>query len=694
MKYNEMAGIIVIAVLGVLFSLFFNIEKNTFQFLVIFTLLMIVASTVLLTVTLRAYFLFKTFDTIYFSVSYSFILLLLIYIFTKQISYNIFNLYYFYSIKYIELIIIFFGFFVIKNDIKQKRLVMDLVLLSMLNLFYFFFIMKMYHINYLGILINIELIYLYWKIDNKNTRSYWIQAIIYKLTSEFFLLTSEYNSSLKGLYILAYVFYLMSLIKIILYFNNSLNKGYFKQMFLKEKKFNKLIGIMSDGIIVTSGYFIKRINKSGLEILGYNNKREIVGKNIFSAFEGVKKEDIDNAVKNYPKESRIEFKKYNEKDRKIKSAAFKVAGDYLEESVIIFKKDSFLENGLTKFNNSLNIVSFIFEEGYGFKYISKRASEIFNKNIEAIYKNSEIITEQVSEKDREKYLTTISKGGKSEIQLKSYSGKQLNFLLNSSLVTIDDKEVCYGVMIDITEFKEREIKLEKKNFELEERNAKKEMGMSIVSHEIRTPITAIIGFVENILINKENTDPDLIRMIQKVYGNSMRLKELVNNFLDYNKLNAGKMELSKENIEINALVEEIMTNNEMLMEIKGITRDNAVKKGIYIYADATMMYQVINNLISNAIKYNKENGTIKAEAEINGNIVIIKICDTGVGIKPENIESVFKEYERVKGVKEKGTGLGMPIAKRLVEINGGSIWLTSEYGKGSCFHISMTLSSF
>ena len=134
------------------------------------------------------------------------------------------------------------------------------------------------------------------------------------------------------------------------------------------------------------------------------------------------------------------------------------------------------------------------------------------------------------EKEREKYLTTISKGGKSEIQLKSYSGKQLNFLLNSSLVTIDDKEVCYGVMIDITEFKERELKLEKKNFELEERNAKKEMGMSIVSHEIRTPITAIIGFVENILINKENTDPDLIRMIQKVYGNSMRLKELVNNF--------------------------------------------------------------------------------------------------------------------------------------------------------------------
>ena len=105
-------------------------------------------------------------------------------------------------------------------------------------------------------------------------------------------------------------------------------------MFLKEKKFNKLIGIMSDGIIVTSGYFIKKINKSGLDILGYNNKREIVGKNIFSAFEGVKKEDIDNAVKSYPKESRIEFKKYNEKDRKIKTSAFRIAGEYMEENIV------------------------------------------------------------------------------------------------------------------------------------------------------------------------------------------------------------------------------------------------------------------------------------------------------------------------------------------------------------------------
>ncbi len=313
---------------------------------------------------------------------------------------------------------------------------------------------------------------------------------------------------------------------------------------------------------------------------------------------------------------------------------------------------------------------------------------------ELLNKNSDMLIESVVEKDRDKYLELVTKGGKDEIKIKNSAGKIVYFLVNSSKINIEDKDVVYGIMTDITDYKEKEEILEKKNYDLEERHAKKEMGMSIVSHEIRTPITAIIGFVENILINKDAVDPDLIKMIYKIYGNSIRLKELVNNFLDYNKLNAGKMELLKENIDLFAVVEEVITNNEMLMEIKGIKCENLLKTGIYVYVDATMIYQVINNIVSNAIKYNKENGEIKTEAEINGNIVILKISDTGAGIKPENIDSVFKEYERVKGVKEKGTGLGMPISKRFIELNGGSIWITSEYGKGSCFYISIPISSF
>ena len=306
-----------------------------------------------------------------------------------------------------------------------------------------------------------------------------------------------------------------------------------------------------------------------------------------------------------------------------------------------------------------------------------------------------MLSDIINDVSRDNYTEYVKKGeGKTEIKVKTREGKQIWFIVSSTKIVMEDKSLIYGIMTDITELKLKEEELEKKNRDLEDRNIRKEMGMSIVSHEIRTPITAIIGFIENIMINRNNVEPDLLKMIHKVYSNSIRLKELVNNFLDFNKLNAGKMEVTKENIEIKGLIDEVCTNNEMLMELKGVSYENNLKNGVYIHADSGMMYQVVNNLISNAIKYNKENGKIVIEADYTPEKVILKITDTGAGIKSENVELVFREYERVKGVKEKGTGLGMPISKRLVEINGGKIWLTSEYGTGTTFYISLNLSSF
>lgn len=182
---------------------------------------------------------------------------------------------------------------------------------------------------------------------------------------------------------------------------------------------------------------------------------------------------------------------------------------------------------------------------------------------------------------------------------------------------------------------------------------KKEMGMSIVSHELRTPITAIIGFLENIMINKKKIDKNILEMIYKVYNNSIRLNELVNNLLDFNKLNAGKLETFKENIELASTVQEIKLNNEMLMEIRNIECKLELKDELYVYADATMLFQIINNLISNAIKYNKDGGEIFIRSYAEDGIVKLEIEDTGLGIEPNNLEKIFKEYERVVGSKQR-----------------------------------------
>jgi len=100
-----------------------------------------------------------------------------------------------------------------------------------------------------------------------------------------------------------------------------------------------------------------------------------------------------------------------------------------------------------------------------------------------------------------------------------------------------------------------------------------------------------------------------------------------------------------------------------------------------------MCFQILNNILSNAIKYNNENGIIEFSNEKTDREIIIKIRDTGIGINDENKDKIFNAYERVKGVKEKGTGLGLALSKQMIEKNNGKIYFESEYGKGTTFYI-------
>jgi signal transduction histidine kinase len=100
-----------------------------------------------------------------------------------------------------------------------------------------------------------------------------------------------------------------------------------------------------------------------------------------------------------------------------------------------------------------------------------------------------------------------------------------------------------------------------------------------------------------------------------------------------------------------------------------------------------MLYQIINNIVSNSIKYNREKGKITISKNELENEVILKIADTGLGIKDENKDRIFKEYERVSGTKRKGTGLGLPLVKKLIELNDGKIWFESELDKGTTFYL-------
>ncbi len=234
--------------------------------------------------------------------------------------------------------------------------------------------------------------------------------------------------------------------------------------------------------------------------------------------------------------------------------------------------------------------------------------------------------------------------------------------------------------------------------QLRELDRLKSSFLANMSHELRTPLNSILGFADVILEEldgplTENMTNDL-KLIQK---NGQHLLHLINDVLDMAKIEAGRMNLNLEDFQVMELLEEVINLTSSLAS----ERDNALfiepdaDATIEIHADRTRMRQVMLNLVNNAIKFT-ERGRISINAERRNQVVLISVRDTGVGIPPENLEDVFKEFTQVDTSttrKAGGTGLGLPISRRLVEMHGGRLWAESTGipGEGSAFLVELPI---
>lgn len=238
------------------------------------------------------------------------------------------------------------------------------------------------------------------------------------------------------------------------------------------------------------------------------------------------------------------------------------------------------------------------------------------------------------------------------------------------------------VISNITQFKK--IELIKSQF------------VSMVAHELKTPLAAVQGFINVILDDSLNVSADqqkdyLKRSVLRLNS----LKDLVNDLLDI-----SRMELKTKSREIESLnIEEIITNTVQLLELETEKRKLTVVKDIEpniprINADHNEITRLITNLLSNAIKYNKENGKIYISAKVQDSYLNIIIKDSGIGMKPEEKARLFNEFFRAKNEKTRGisgTGLGLTIVKRIVDSYHGKIEVESEYGLGTSFIINLPL---
>jgi signal transduction histidine kinase len=235
--------------------------------------------------------------------------------------------------------------------------------------------------------------------------------------------------------------------------------------------------------------------------------------------------------------------------------------------------------------------------------------------------------------------------------------------------------------------------------QLRELDKLKSSFLANMSHELRTPLNSILGFTDVIMEGLDGPLTDYmdndLRLIQK---NGQHLLHLINDVLDMAKIEAGRMNLNPENFRAIEVMEEVTSITSTLASDKNLSLflEEDSDQDMKIYADRTRLRQVMINLVNNAIKFT-ETGKISLKvAPMPGGRVLFTVKDTGIGIAPDKLDAIFQEFTQVDSSttrKAGGTGLGLPISRRLVEMHGGRLWAdsTGVPGEGSIFFVELPL---
>jgi two-component system, NtrC family, sensor kinase len=231
--------------------------------------------------------------------------------------------------------------------------------------------------------------------------------------------------------------------------------------------------------------------------------------------------------------------------------------------------------------------------------------------------------------------------------------------------------------------------IEDKSRQLEVASQHKSEFLANMSHELRTPLNAIIGFSEVLserMFGELNEKQE--EYLRDIYASGQHLLSLINDILDLSKIEAGRMELELSDFDLPMTIDNALMLVRERATRRGIELRRAVDEGLgQIQADERKLRQVLLNLLSNAIKFTPEGGRIDVQARPVDGSIEVSVTDTGVGIAPEDQEAVFEEFRQVGTADKKveGTGLGLTLCRKFVELHGGKIWVKSQVGAGSTF---------
>ncbi len=264
------------------------------------------------------------------------------------------------------------------------------------------------------------------------------------------------------------------------------------------------------------------------------------------------------------------------------------------------------------------------------------------------------------------------------------------------LTGIDGEMLGYvKILRDLTERKQSEDSIKKYVKELEELNTHKESVLAILSHDLRTPLSAIIGTTKYLETNFQKMEPDAVqKMLHLLYKSSNDELEMLDYLVEWARIKYASEVFSPTKIKLTEYINKVFETLNETASINTINLHHEIEENTSVFADGKMLISIIQNIVSNAIKHTGKGGTITVSAKSKDDKIIVQVKDTGVGMSKEIMAKLFTPQLKTLSEtrkKDKGAGIGLLLVKGFLEKNGGEIWVESIEGEGSSFYFTLPI---
>lgn len=490
---------------------------------------------------------------------------------------------------------------------------------------------------------------------------------------------------------------------------------------------SELFAKLEEGIAIEKDHQIIFANDAFIKLFGYGRTEDLIGRSFLEMVDvaDIKRiaEYIDLIKRKIDSPRKFEFIGQRANKQTISCSTSVSEFEWHEKNYIVFlvndnsdKKRSVqaLSESEEKYRGlieNLDDFFFVFE-----RFVGQLKPSFFTENIRKItgFTQSEMLKDSklflkitypedvpfVKQKVIELFKSRIKNSTEFEYRIINRYGNII--WIRSKINVVRDSKgyiiKLYGITGDISIRKKAEEDLKTSKEKLVKLNEAKDRFLSIVSHDLRTPFSSILGFTE-LLLNEEGlSETEQKTYIRFIQESSHNMLSLVNSLLNWNRLQSGRIDFEPEKIMIYPIIQSSINSLTGAAIQKGIKIISNVPEQLHVFVDDGLILQVFNNLISNAIKFTDRGGMISVSAKPSKQMRFIEFCieDTGVGMMPEEIKKLFSiesKFTKDGTSGERGSGLGLTIVHDIILKHGGSIWVESVLRKGSAFKFTLPVAS-